>query len=68
MLFVGNNYNNNLNGNNNLNNDGRFLGITLQKQPFAKTLLMHTYTNLWSKLCSYDNLELAWKKARKHKV
>lgn len=65
---MGNNYNNDLNGNNNLNNNGRFLGITLLKTTLAKILLMHTYTNLWSKLCSYDNLELAWHKARKHKT
>jgi RNA-directed DNA polymerase len=29
---------------------------------------MQTYTNLYSKLCSYDNLILAWKKARKRKT
>ena len=29
---------------------------------------MKTYKNLYSKLCSYENLELAWKKARKRKT
>jgi retron-type reverse transcriptase len=29
---------------------------------------MQTYTNLYAKLCSYDNLLLAWKRARKRKT
>ena len=29
---------------------------------------METYRNLYSTLCSYDNLELAFKKARKRKT
>lgn len=29
---------------------------------------MKTYKNLWQKLCSYENLELAFKKARKNKT
>lgn len=29
LLFLGNNYNNSLNGNNNLNNNARFVGIAL---------------------------------------
>jgi len=29
---------------------------------------MHTYNNLYEQLCSYENLELAFKKARKHKT
>ncbi len=29
---------------------------------------METYTNLYAKLCSSDNLELAWRKARKRKT
>jgi len=29
---------------------------------------MKSYKNLWSKLCSYDNLEKAYKKARMHKT
>ncbi|MFH0701713.1 MAG: reverse transcriptase/maturase family protein [Candidatus Woesearchaeota archaeon] len=65
MLVLGNNHNNNLNGNNNLNNNARFLGITLAGLGF---LFMKTYRNLWDKLCSEDNLYLAYKKARKHKT
>src|SRR3989344_7650016 len=29
---------------------------------------MKTYKSLWDKLCSYDNLFLAYKKARQHKT
>jgi RNA-directed DNA polymerase len=29
---------------------------------------MQTYNDLYTKLCSYDNLELAWKRARKRKT
>ena len=29
---------------------------------------METYTNLYTALCSYENLELAWRKARKKKT
>ena len=29
---------------------------------------METYRNLYSGLCSYDNLELAWRRARKRKT
>ena len=29
---------------------------------------MKTYKNLWNDLCNYENLELAFKKARKHKT
>ena len=29
---------------------------------------MHIGRNLWQELCSYDNLFLAYKKARKHKT
>ena len=29
---------------------------------------MHTYSNLWQDLCSYENLLLVFKKARKHKT
>jgi len=63
-LFVGNNNYNNLNGNNNLNNNGRFVGITLP----CHDILMKTYKNLWSELCGYENLELAFRRARKHKT
>ncbi|MFH1073267.1 MAG: reverse transcriptase domain-containing protein [Nanoarchaeota archaeon] len=64
LLFLGNNDNNSLNGNNNINNNARFVGITLH----AKTMLMKTYGHLWDGLCSYENLEIAYKKARKHKT
>ncbi|MFQ5788303.1 MAG: hypothetical protein ACE5H1_10025, partial [Thermodesulfobacteriota bacterium] len=49
LLFLGNNYNNDLNGNNHLNNNGRFLGITWTN---ARIFHMTTYNNLWIKLCS----------------
>ena len=59
-LYVNNLDNNsNANGNNNLNNNARLLLIT------------QTHVNmsdLYAKLCSYNNLELAFKKARKHKT
>ncbi len=37
---------------------------------FAKAFnnQMHTYTNLWISLCSYENIKLAYKKARKNKT
>jgi retron-type reverse transcriptase len=56
----------NANGRNHLdNNNGRLVGIA----PAAKTpIIMRTYDNLWDELCSYDNLFLAYKKARKHKA
>ncbi len=69
MLFAGNNYYNNLNGNNNLNNNGRFVGIIQHsRDTLIKTSTMKTYKNLYSKVCSYENLELAFKKARKRKT
>ncbi len=57
----------NANGRNHLdNNNGQLVGITLAN---AKTLcIMKSYNNLWPELCSYDNLFLAYKKARKHKT
>jgi len=63
-LFIGNNYNNNLNANNGFNNNGHFLGIA---QIMSRCLIM-LYYNLYNELCSYENLELAYKKARKHKT
>lgn len=57
----------NANGRNNLNNNnGRLIGIT--KATAKTTLFMKTYDHLWEALCSYDNLEKAYKKARKHKT
>ena len=64
MLYLGNNYNNGLNGNNNLDNNAQFLGIT---QTIAKTFIMKTYRNFYSELTSFENIFLAYKKARKHK-
>lgn len=55
------NNNSNVNGNNNLNNNARFVSNNpgTSKAP---------NTDLYSKLCSYDNLLLAWQRARKHKT
>ena len=63
-LFIGNNYNNSLNACNGFNNNGHFLGIA---QIMSRCLIM-LYYNLYNELCSYENLELAFKKARKHKT
>ena len=66
MLFANNNHNNGLNGNNNINNNARFVGIGQAK---ARTHnLMNRNGTLWERLCSYQNLELAFKKAKKHKT
>ena len=65
VLFVGNNYNNGLNGNNNLNNNGRFVGIV---QAIPRHINMKTHKNLYPKIYSLENLILAWKKAREHKT
>jgi len=51
------NNNSNANGNNNLNNNARLRLITQMEN-----------SELYIKLCSYQNLELAFKKARKHKT
>ena len=58
-----NNDNNNfdVNGNNNLNNNARFVS----NNPGTSKAFN---ADLYSKLCSYENLELAWKRARKHKT
>jgi len=64
-LVVGNNYNNGLNGNNNYNNNARLFGIT---QVHTRNVFMKTYKNLWQGLCSYENLEKAFEKARKGKT
>jgi hypothetical protein len=63
VLFLNNN-NNGLNGNNNLNNNGRFVGIV----KLLKTLgHFHSKMNIYKEICDYENLELAFKKARKGK-
>ena len=64
-----NNFNNNSNFNandRNVNNHARVRGII---QNGAETpFLMVSYHDLWKKLCSFKNLELAFKRARKHKT
>ena len=65
LLYVGNNDNNSLNGNNDLDNNARFVGIALT---LLRLIVMHSYSNLWNEICSYENLELAYKRARKHKT
>ena len=62
-----NNSNNrsNANNRNNFRNNGHFLRIAWTS---AGIFIMKTYDNLWQELCSYDNLFLAYKKARKHKT
>ncbi len=70
MWAVRFNYNNgrfHVNGNNNWvndNNNGHSRGMALA----TKTDQMKRYGNLFEKLCSYDNLELAFKRARKRKT
>nr|AQS31691.1 hypothetical protein [uncultured archaeon]AQS34501.1 hypothetical protein [uncultured archaeon]AQS34522.1 hypothetical protein [uncultured archaeon] len=65
-LLAANNRNNNgsLNSNNNLNNNGRFFGIVLSQD----ITFMKRYKQLYTMLCSKDNIYLAYKKARKHKT
>ena len=57
----------NANGRNHLgNNNRRLVGIT---QIIAKTpFIMKTHKKLWNNLTSYKNLEIAYRKARKHKT
>jgi len=55
------NNNSNANSNNNLNNNARFVS----NNPCTSKAFNN---DLYSKLCSCDNLELAWKKARRHKT
>jgi len=64
-----NNFNNNSNfnaSNRNIdNNNNRVRGIA---QSIAEIIIMKKPRDLWQELCSYKNLELAWRKARKHKT
>jgi RNA-directed DNA polymerase len=64
-----NNFNNNSNfnaSNRNIdNNNNRVRGIA---QSIAEIIIMKKPRDLWQELCSYKNLELAWRKARKHKI
>ncbi len=60
-----NNFNNNSNFNandRNINNNNRLRGIT----QCAETIIF--MDDLWQQLCSFKNLELAFKRARKHKT
>jgi RNA-directed DNA polymerase len=65
---AGFNYNNgcfHVNGNNNINNAGLSRGMVL----FIKyTHQMKSYKNIYFLICKYENLFLAWRKARKHKT
>ncbi len=67
-LFVGNNHNHSLNGNNNFNNNGRVLGIGRPScWDFTFDVTMDSQPS-YDILCSYENLELAFTKARKGKT
>ena len=64
-LFVDNlNSRSNAKGNNNLNNKARLVGIVHAN---AGITIMKTYRNLYDSLCSYENLQLAFRKAKKGK-
>lgn len=55
----------NINGNNfNDNNNGYAFGIALD----TKTIILKTCKNIYEKVISFENLILAWKKARKNKT
>lgn len=55
-----------INCNNNIdNNSGRSRGMALA---LSGCRIMRTYKSLYPKICSMDNLVLAWKKARKRKT
>jgi retron-type reverse transcriptase len=43
------------------------VGCRSIKQPGAGTIIMKSYDNLYEKLCSYDNLLLAYRKAKRGK-
>ncbi len=63
-----NNFNNNSNFNandRNVNNDNRVRGIARYAETSLRNQDRH---DLWQELCSYKNLELAFKNARKHKT
>lgn len=53
-----------VNGNDNLNNAGCSRGMTLA----FRIIFMKSYARLYHQVCSKENLELAWKKARKRKT
>lgn len=62
LVGFNNNDNFNINCNNNLNYNGCARGMVLTKAN------MQTYTNIYEKICCYDNLFLAYKKSRKRKT
>jgi retron-type reverse transcriptase/predicted DNA-binding transcriptional regulator len=69
LLFLGNNDNNNLNGNNNLNNNGRFVGIVkLKNRRDTHSHCKMQDRDLFAEICKYENLEQAFRKARKGKT
>ena len=54
-----------VNGNNRAHdNDGSSRGMALD----SRTSFMKCYKNLYDKICSYENLELAFRKAGRHKA
>ena len=65
------NYNNNgqfhVNGNNNINNNGRSRGMALANSS-GHYFVMKSYSNLYDKVCDFENIKLAWKEARKRKT
>ncbi len=64
-----NNFNNNSNFNandRNINNNNRLRGIDWCAETHFNQMIASR--DLWKELCSYNNLELAFKKARKHKT
>jgi hypothetical protein len=50
------------------NRKGYAFGIDLAPKTFFQKYNMKTYNNLHDKIVSFDNLVLAWKKARKGKT
>jgi retron-type reverse transcriptase len=64
-----NNFNNNSNFNaSNRNIDNNNIRVRGIAQNSAETFMMKKPRDLWQELCAYKNLELAWKRARKHKT
>ena len=67
MLFLNNNYNG-LNGNNNLDNNGRFVVIGRLYKNWDTYFHIMNRKDDFKEIYSYENLELALKKARKGKT
>ena len=67
--MVLNNDNKGINSNNNINNNGRSLGIVRLLNAGTTSSFMEEKTaDLYSEVCTFENLELAYKKARKGKT